>query len=141
MTSTRQLPMLGGCACGKVRYEVTEKPMFMGNCHCRSCQKSTGAAYLPIVGVNKNAFHLTGEVKQFATQGQSGKNVNRHFCPNCGSLVFGQPEILSDFISISASTLDDPSQFTPQLNMWVEAAQPWDHIDETIPSFKQNPEM
>ena len=35
----------GGCLCGAVRYECTADAIFMGNCHCRDCQKASGGAY------------------------------------------------------------------------------------------------
>jgi hypothetical protein len=39
----------GGCACGAVRYEYSADPVFMGNCHCRDCQRTTGSAYVAAV--------------------------------------------------------------------------------------------
>ena len=41
----------GGCLCGQVRYECSADPFFMGNCHCRDCQKSSGGAYEPDIGL------------------------------------------------------------------------------------------
>ncbi|HYV89124.1 MAG TPA: aldehyde-activating protein, partial [Candidatus Polarisedimenticolia bacterium] len=38
----------GGCACGAVHYEIGAEPVFMLNCHCRDCQRATGAAYAPV---------------------------------------------------------------------------------------------
>ena len=34
--------MTGGCACGAVRYECSQAPMFTWKCHCLECQRSTG---------------------------------------------------------------------------------------------------
>ena len=41
----------GGCLCGAVRYECSADPFFMGNCHCRDCQRSSGGAYEPDIGL------------------------------------------------------------------------------------------
>jgi len=136
-----KLPITGGCSCDKVRYEIKAEPMFMGNCHCRSCQRATGAAYLPIVGVDKTAFSVTGDIKKVTVKGGSGENINRHYCASCGSFVFGEPEVLGNFLSVSASSLDDPSLYQPQMNIWTEDAQPWDLMDKDLPAFKQNPKM
>jgi len=35
--------MEGGCFCGAVRYSVSGPPFAAEYCHCRMCQKSTGA--------------------------------------------------------------------------------------------------
>jgi len=35
----------GGCTCGKVRYRLNSDPMFVHCCHCRWCQRETGAAF------------------------------------------------------------------------------------------------
>ena len=36
----------GGCACGKTRYQVIKKPMFVHCCHCHLCQQQTGSAFI-----------------------------------------------------------------------------------------------
>ena len=33
----------GGCLCGKLRYATDAGVAFGGNCHCRDCQRATGA--------------------------------------------------------------------------------------------------
>ncbi len=34
----------GGCTCRFVRYRMTTKPLFVHCCHCRWCQRETGAS-------------------------------------------------------------------------------------------------
>ncbi len=53
-------PFSGGCACGAIRYECAAEPLYMGNCHCRDCQRATGSAYFVAVGVSAPAFRLIG---------------------------------------------------------------------------------
>jgi len=52
----------GGCACGAVRYEYSADPVFMGNCHCRDCQRTTGGAYVAGIGVPESTLKITGIV-------------------------------------------------------------------------------
>ncbi|WP_119460186.1 GFA family protein [Rhodospirillaceae bacterium SYSU D60014] len=40
------LPPDGGCLCGAIRYRVSTPPLQAGYCHCRLCQRSTGAPVL-----------------------------------------------------------------------------------------------
>jgi hypothetical protein len=81
----------GGCMCGAVRYECTADPAFMGNCHCRDCQRAAGGAYAPAIGVPRSAVKITGEVKYFESKTDSGNMSRRGFCPNCGSRLFSLP--------------------------------------------------
>ena len=36
----------GGCTCGKVKYSISEKPLFTQACHCLDCKISTGSSYV-----------------------------------------------------------------------------------------------
>lgn len=42
----------GSCLCQKVRYKVTGAPLTTIICHCDSCRKSTGSAFMA------NSFYL-----------------------------------------------------------------------------------
>ena len=80
----------GGCQCGGVRYECTAEPIFMGNCHCRDCQKASGSAYEAAIGVPAPALKITGNLKYHDSKADSGNTVSRGFCPECGSRLFGR---------------------------------------------------
>ena len=45
MTSKKDVSFDGGCTCGTVRYRMTSAPMFVHCCHCRWCQRETGASF------------------------------------------------------------------------------------------------
>ena len=40
-----KLPLVGGCQCGALRYEVSAAPVMVYNCHCTNCQKIGGGAF------------------------------------------------------------------------------------------------
>jgi len=52
-------PFSGGCACCAIRYTCSAEPRYMGNCHCRDCQRATGSAYFAAVLVKETDFSLT----------------------------------------------------------------------------------
>jgi hypothetical protein len=128
----------GGCACGAIRYEVTAAPIMTFNCHCRDCQRTTGGPYTPVFYVPTSGFVITkGSPKYFGTKSEmSGENV-RGFCPECGSRLFGGRSELGQ--GITASSLDDPSIFKPQFDIWTSDAQPWDQMDPKMPKFEKYP--
>ena len=71
----------GGCLCGGVRYECSADPLFMGNCHCRDCQKASGGAYEPDIGLPAAALKITGAVKYYDGKADSGNTLSRGFLP------------------------------------------------------------
>lgn len=133
-------PITGGCLCGAVRYEVSTEPLMRVICYCRDCQRASGAPHFAAFLVPVEALRVTGERKQFAVIGDSGKQVHRTFCPDCGTTLFGQSETMLQGISISAASLDDPKAFAPQVQFYTASAQPWDIIDPQLPQFTRMPD-
>ncbi len=129
----------GGCLCGKVRYEATADPIFMGNCHCRDCQKATGSAYEAAVGIPAATLKVTGNVKYHDMKADSGNTVSRGFCPDCGARLIGKSNSMPDLAIITAGSLDDPKQYQPAMDVYVSSAQPWDHMNPALPKFPKMP--
>ena len=133
--------VVGGCLCEAVRYECGAEPVMAGTCHCRDCQKSSGAGGAPTLFVPRAAVKITGEVTYYQSKGDSGQAVERGFCARCGSPLFGKPAAMPDLMGIRAGTLDDPSLFKPAMHIYTSRAQPWDVINPEVPQFPQAPEM
>jgi hypothetical protein len=134
-----ELPISGGCLCGKVRYVISAKPISTANCHCRTCQKAVGAPYFAALFVPASALTITGDYKEFASIAANGNTMYRAFCPGCGTSLFGRNSRFTDIRPVSAVTLDDPSIYKPEKDMWVVDAQPWDVMDPDLPKFDGNP--
>jgi hypothetical protein len=132
--------MNGGCMCGKVKYASSAEPVMTGVCHCIDCQKQSGSALSIIVHIPEDQITFTGELKMYVTDGkESGKQIKRYFCPNCGSPLYSAPEVTAGMIFVKAGTLDDTSWLKPDMNFWSATAQPWVSIDEALPNFPGNP--
>ena len=124
----------GGCACGKVRYECTAAPLRMLNCHCRDCQLASGGAYSPTLIMATAAVAVTkGKTKYFEKLADSGNIARREFCADCGTPLFASSLGRVEFIGIKAASMDDPTWFRPEADLWVQSAQPWDCLDPTVP--------
>ncbi|BCL37419.1 GFA family protein [Nostoc sp. MS1] len=130
----------GSCLCGSVRYECSAPPIAMGNCHCRDCQRATGSAYASAVLVPQNAVTIIGDVKYHEVIGDSGSIVGRGFCPNCGSRLFSKPPI-PELMGIMAGSLDDPSWFSPTMDIYTASSQPWDYMNPNLSKFTKMPPM
>ncbi|MBL6932834.1 MAG: GFA family protein [Rhodospirillales bacterium] len=129
----------GGCQCGAVRYECTEEPVFAGHCQCTNCQKFSGTGHASNMLFSKAAFSTTGDTSTYEYQADSGNTLTRHFCPKCGSPVYGTTDANVDAVMIRAGGLDDPSIFEANFALYSESAQAWDTIDPSIKSFPGMP--
>lgn len=133
------IPILGGCACGAVRYQCNAEPLAMLNCHCKDCQRSSGAPYASGFIVSPSAIEVSGEVAAHSVLGGSGAKVTRTFCPICGSPLFTSSEVNPAFMSVRFSTLDNIDNFEPKLDIWMSSAQPWACMNSSLPKFAQSP--
>jgi hypothetical protein len=115
----------GGCLCGKVRYSADAEPAFVGVCHCKNCQKQAGTAFSIVVAIPNTALSTRGTLKTFNDRGDSGKAVNRRFCPECGSPILTEAEALPGLAILKAGTLDDASWLKPTMEIFCDSAQPW----------------
>ena len=70
----------GHCLCGAVSVRVTDHGGFTGACHCRMCQRWSGALFVSF-NAPADAVTVTGEVTRY----QSTPFAERAFCPRCGS--------------------------------------------------------
>ena len=111
----------------------------MVKCHCRDCQRTSGGPYVPAVVLPLAAFRVTrGAIEHYATPSVGGGHNRRGFCPKCGSRLTGAENPAQGIIGVVASSLDDPSIFSPKFETFVEDAQPWDLMDPSTPKFPGN---
>jgi hypothetical protein len=122
----------GGCLCGKIRYRTDAAPKFVSLCHCRDCQKFTGSAFAAVIAWPKAAVAVTGTPKGFAKHGDSGKPIERFFCPDCGASIMDEAQALPGMVMIAAGTLDDPSWVQPASQIYCASAQPWVRFDAAM---------
>lgn len=132
----------GGCACGNVRFKITGPPMGVGVCHCLDCQKSSGGGPNYVALVPKGSFEVTkGEPKTYERKADSGTEVGRVFCADCGTPLWSVPGPMSPFYPVKLGALDDPSELRPQLHLYTDSAQPWHLMHEGLPRFPKMPPM
>ncbi len=129
----------GGCLCGQVRYSADAEPAFVAVCHCRNCQKASGTAFRVVLAVPKPALSVQGALKTFIDRGDSAKALYRRFCPECGSAVITEVELLPHLTMVMAGSLDDPSAVKPTMEIYCDSAQPWVRLEGERPRFPKRP--
>jgi hypothetical protein len=112
----------------------------MLHCHCRDCQQSSGGPFSSFVIVPTEAFKLLqGSLRSHASPSQMGGKTHRGFCPECGSPIQTKTDSAPDIVAIRTASLDDPSWFNPQIDVWTSDAQPGDQMNPALPKFEKYP--
>ncbi len=128
----------GGCYCGAVRYKVEGDAIMQAQCHCRECQYISGGSPNVTIGFPVAAFSYTrGEPRAFQ-RSDLENGVVREFCPECGTHLVAKPPAMP-LALIKAGTLDDPSQFSPQMAIYLCDRQAFHQVPEGIPTFEGLP--
>lgn len=130
----------GGCACGAVRFETPQAPVFQNHCQCRDCQRRSGTghgSYLTFPA--RSDMKITGTVSHWEVAGDSGNLKSHAFCPVCGTQVYLTFAAMPDFIAVPATSLDEPSRFEPQVLTYSVRALPWDRMDPSLRAFERMP--
>ena len=117
----------GGCACGTVRVRLTDDPIVVHCCHCRSCQRESGSAFaLNAVIEADNVELVSGAPERIDTPSDSGKGQAVFRCPVCKVALWSHYAGVgakADFIRVGA--LDDPEAFPPNVHIFTASKQPW----------------
>jgi len=132
-------PLEGGCLCGAVSYVVTATPIWSGHCHCRACQKLSGAPFVSAFSVPAAAFSCQGEIHQFQRQAASGNLVTTSHCAACGARIFAQSTGNTSMVNVLATTLRDASVFRPVGNVYLSEAAPWIEPPPALFNFQKMP--
>jgi hypothetical protein len=82
---------------------------------------------------------IQGELKTYDDKGDSGKAVLRRFCPNCGSGIMAEAEAMPGLSIVLVGGFDDPSVFTPTIEIFCSSAQPWVHAGGERKQFQKMP--
>ena len=129
-------PLTGGCACGAVRFAVTAPFDTAGYCHCKRCQRRTGALWALNGAVGGEHFSITeGEDKVRAWRPPDG--LPKCYCGECGGHVFGG-ELGGPFVVVRLGAVDGDPGIRPEWHQFVSSAPDWEPLpDDGLPRFPE----
>ena len=122
----------GGCQCGAIRYVAEGDPLNERICHCRLCQQAIGAAFNARIAFRIDQVTVTGE----PAGRHSSPEVERVFCPRCGTTLFSKRAGIG-IVGVTTGSLDDPGQFKPAMHIWTSSMQPWLKLDDGLPQYPE----
>jgi hypothetical protein len=126
----------GGCLCGAVRYRATGEPYDSLICHCRMCQRASGAPVSALVFVNADQLKVTGELRTVALSPRS----DRQICGTCFSPLFITRQSRLATRALYVGSLDDASWFRPKIHICLSGSMAWLGIHDDLPRYEEEPD-
>ena len=124
---TESLDFEGRCTCGGVRYRMTSAPLFVHCCHCRWCQRETGASFALNAMIESDRVVLDrGAPELVDTPSNSGKGQKIARCPQCRIALWSHYAGAGAALSfVRVGTLDEPDRWPPDIHIFTASKQPW----------------
>ncbi|WP_455221153.1 GFA family protein [Kaarinaea lacus] len=133
------LPAEGGCACGKVRYRLLVKPMFVHCCHCTWCQRETGSAFAINALIEAHQIEILKDNLEkivTPTTGEEPQDIYR--CKDCKVALWSQYGVIGSAVSfVRVGTLDNPNQCPPAIHIFTSTKQDWVILPADVPAVEE----
>ena len=134
MASETTPTLSGRCECRAVRYRVADAFVYAGNCHCSNCRASTGSAFKPFAGIEREKLELA-DGSSLLIVGEETLNDTR--CGACGSLLFSVVRD-GDYVHVALGSLTDAPSIRPTHHIFVGSKAPWFEITDDLPQFEEH---
>lgn len=122
----------GGCLCGAVRYHLNGDIEESAYCHCRTCQRQSGAPVVAWFAIASAALAYTkGRPKGY----RASTRATREFCGDCGTYLLFREDDATASLGVNTATLDNPAQVPPTFHIWHESRVAWFDTSDTFPRF------
>jgi hypothetical protein len=128
--------LAGRCYCGAVHYEVADAFGYAMNCHCSQCRRTTGAAFKPFAGIERDRLRVTGGGEHLQRYGDELRN--NMLCRLCGSLLWSVVRE-GKWVHVAMGTLVDAPAIRPQRHIFVGSRAPWYEITDDLPQHQEFP--
>ncbi len=127
MSSDKSFPTEGGCDCKAVRYGMLSAPLFVHCCHCRWCQRESGASFALNAMIEADRVVSLGiEPELVDTPSESGSGQMIARCPRCRLAVWSNYSAAGPAVKfVRVGTLDNPDLAPPDIHIFTESKQPW----------------
>jgi hypothetical protein len=133
-TSATTRTLSGRCECRAVRYRVPDAFLYAGNCHCSNCRASTGSAFKPFAGIERDKLEIVEGADTLLVWGDDVANHTR--CGICGALLYS---VVRDgaYVHVAMGSLDDNPTIRPTEHIFVGSKAPWFEITDDLPQSEE----
>ncbi len=126
------LERTAACACGGLTVKTRGAPVDVYLCSCLNCQRGTGSAFSYAALFPQSMVTISGERRQYADRGESGRAIESDFCPTCGTAIAFRAEGLPGVIGVPVGCFADPSFARPSKMFWASRRHHWLDLPEDI---------
>ena len=139
MRVTVTFPLSGGCTCRHIRYRMETPPLFVHCCHCRWCQRESGASFALNAMIEADRVTVLGAQPELTdTPSASGKGQKIARCPRCRIAVWSHYAGAGLRVSfVRVGTLDAPDSLPPDIHIFTASKQPWVVIPPGMPAVPE----
>ena len=136
MPDESRFPLEGGCDCGHVRYRMETPPLFVHCCHCRWCQRESGASFALNAMIEADRVTDLGappDIVRTPSASGAGQLIAR--CPHCRIAVWSHYAGAGPLIKfVRVGTLDEPDRLPPDIHIFTASKQPWVVLSADVPA-------
>jgi hypothetical protein len=125
----------GQCFCGAVAYAVPDELVYAANCHCSNCRRTTGSAFKPFAGIEREKLRLIRGHADLMIYGD--EHGNDTHCRLCGSLLYSVVRA-GGFVHVAMGTLMDDPSIRPTKHIFVGSKAPWYTITDELPQYDEH---
>jgi hypothetical protein len=139
MPSPIAFPVEGGCDCRKVRYRMESTPLFVHRCHCRWCQRESGASFAPNAMIEADRVTQLGQAPELVnTPSGSGSGQVIARCAKCKVAVWSNYAGAGPLVKfVRVGTLDNPDLLPPDIHIFTASKQPWVVLPKGTPAVAE----
>jgi hypothetical protein len=128
---------LAQCHCGSLRANTSGDPLLVNLCHCRDCQRRTGALAGSGALFEKAQVTLEGDHKIFERDAQEGRKVRFYFCPHCGTSLYWDGDLRPEWCVVAVGAFADPTFPAPSASIYEASKHAWVQLPNGIKHFQR----
>ena len=137
MSDTEFVPLVGGCGCEAVRFEISAPLVAAAYCHCTRCQHRSGAGAAASARLAPDSFSITTGEEHLRAWAPSG-GFEKVFCGVCGSAVIVRNPDTGEAALVRLGVIDGDPGVRPSAHQFVSSAAPWEPIpDDGLPRYDE----
>ena len=127
--------LAGKCYCGAVEYRVPDAFLYAMNCHCSNCRRTTGSAFKPFAGIERDKLTVTQGKDKLLIYGRNIEKAHDAHCRTCGSLLYS---LVRDgpYVHVALGSLVDGPTIRPSRHIFVGSKAPWFTITDDLPQYE-----